>query len=144
VQKKLLAVAMGLVAVASVVGYAQASSGTRPEPAAGRITFLGATGCGLTFSFEGFPPGSGGVAKILDTQKVLIHEFDFTAPSTSGSLTFDVSPFLTDDQRNEGVDVGFKVSVQHENHPSAGYADLLCPLPAPPAPVTTTEPAFTG
>ena len=74
----------------------------------------------------------------------LIHEFDFTAPSPSGTLSFDVAPYLTDDQKNNGVDVGFKVSAQNEDHPAAGYTDLLCPLPAPPAPVTTTPPTFTG
>ena len=31
-----------------------------------------------------------------------------------------------------------------QRHPAAGYTDLLCPLPAPPAPVTTTPPTFTG
>ena len=139
-----MAAAIGLVALAALVGYAQAGSKGIDRGGPGHITFLGATACALNFSFEAFPPGSGGVAKALTEQLALIHEFDFTAPSPSGTLSFDVAPYLTDDQKNNGVDVGFKVSAQNEDHPAAGYTDLLCPLPAPPAPVTTTPPTFTG
>ena len=49
-----MAAAIGLVALAALVGYAQAGSKGIDRGGPGHITFLGATACALNFSFDAF------------------------------------------------------------------------------------------
>src|SRR5205823_2996781 len=126
---------------------------------------LSVSGCVLTFEFRGFSStdrGRLGLFEEASGDPLGDHAFNFTP---IGVQTFDAEPLLTSKQKNDGVEVGFRVWVN--NHQLAGeYIDdpplscpdskpkpkpsptptpTLAPPAAPPAATPVTgEPAFTG